>query len=168
MKRYLTYFFFYSIGGWALERIINVIALGYWFDNGVLFGPYQGLYGVPVVATIIVYEQFISKQKNKYVVEILFITTAILFTYISEGVTGVGYEFLTGRILWDYGDTFVCKYPYVCLLPSTVFGIFSYLIIRFLHPIFKRFLDPLKSIFLRLIITIYLIDAIMTFTILFK
>lgn len=166
MKRYLTYFFFYSIGGWALERILNVIVLGYWYDNGVLFGPYQGLYGVPVVLTIIVYDKLILKSNNRYVIELLFMATAILFTYLSEGLTGIGYELLTGTQLWDYGATFVCKYPYICLLPSTIFGLVSYLIIRFLHPQFKRFLDRVNTPFLYILSLIYIVDVIVTFTIL--
>lgn len=166
MKRYLTYFFFYSFGGWVLERIINVIFLGHWYDNGVLFGPYQGLYGVPVVLTIIVYDKLILRSKNKYVIELLFMLTAIIFTYLSEGLTGIGYELLTGSQLWDYGATFVCKYPYICLLPSTIFGFVSYLIIRFLHPLFKRFLDKVNTPFLYILSIIYIIDVIVTFTIL--
>ena len=163
MKKYLTYFFFYSIGGWALERLINVIFLGYWLDNGVLFGPYQGLYGVPVVLTIIVYDHYLLKLKNKYILELSFVAVAIIFTYASEGLTGIGYELLTGSQLWDYGQTFVCKYPYICLLPSTLFGFVSYLIIRFLHPIFKRLLDGIKSIYLYILSAIYLFDVIITF-----
>ena len=39
MKKYIAYFMFYSIGGWVLERIINLIFLGGWVDKveGQLF-----------------------------------------------------------------------------------------------------------------------------------
>ncbi len=164
MKRYLTYFMFYSFGGWVLERIINLIFLGEWYDNGVLFGPYQGLYGVPVLVTIYLYEFHIKRIDNKYVKELLFVGTAVLFTYVSEYVTGTGYEYLTGRHLWNYSDFLPCKGIYTCYLPSTLFGIVSYLIVKYLHPLVKGWFDEVKNNLIYLILVIYLIDAIITFT----
>jgi uncharacterized membrane protein len=163
MRRIFIYLLFYSIGGFILERIINVIALGYYYDNSVLYGPYQPLYGAGVVMAIIVHEIYISKTNHQEIVKsLLLLITAIITTAISEAVTGYGYEFLTGDMLWDYRLFFPCNIPYVCIIPTTLFGIGSFLVIKYLHPYFKIYLDKIpKKVSLSLLI-LFVIDIILT------
>ena len=163
MKRFFIYLFFYSVGGFILERIINVIALGYYYDNSVLIGPYQPLYGAGVVMAIIVYEQFISTSRfSNQIKLLLLLITAIITTGISEAVTGYGYEFLTGKMLWDYRLFFPCQIPYVCIIPTTLFGIGSFLVIIYLHPLFKRYLDKTPNFVTYILFMIFITDIIIT------
>ncbi len=166
MKRYFMYLFFYSVGGFLLERIINVIFLGYWYDNSVLIGPYQPLYGNGVVATVLFVEFVYAKMKtSRYIKEISFMLVAILSTGLSEAITGYTFQWLTGIHLWDYGQTFTCNLQYICLLPTSLFGIISYLVVKFLHPKLKIFLDSTPTILASILAVIVTLDIVYTFSI---
>lgn len=158
MKKFITYYLFYSIGGFVLERIINLIAYQEWYDNSVMIGPYQGLYGLPVVLTIYVFEYIKKTSKSKSLNEILFIVTAILFTGLSEYLTGTIYKYLTGITLWNYTLYFPYSHTFIGWIPTTIFGLGSYLIIKYLHPKIKVFLDSFTPSFIYLVFIIYMLD----------
>lgn len=163
MKRYLTYLFFYSVGGFILERIINLIFLGYWWDNSVLIGPYQPLYGNGVVLTILFFEFVWPKIKGQvWFRHGILIIVAILATALSEATTGVFYESITGIKLWDYNQTFTCSYPYVCVLPTSLFGVLSYAVVYWVHPYLKPFLDKVPNWFFFTILAIVTVDILYT------
>jgi uncharacterized membrane protein len=163
MKRYLTYLFVYSVGGFVLERIINLIFLGYWHDNSVLIGPYQPLYGNGVVLTILFFEFGWPKIKGQtWLRHGIFILIAILATALSEATTGIFYEAITGITLWDYNQTFTCSYPYVCVLPTSLFGVLSYAVVYWLHPYLKRLLDNVPNWLFYPVLAIVTIDVIYT------
>lgn len=164
MKRYFLYLIVYSVGGFILERIINLIVFGYWYDNSVLIGPYQPLYGAGVVLAIIIYDLLISKKiDNKVLRNLLLLLTAIFTTGLSEAVTGYGFEYLYGIGLWNYGLFFPCQLEYICFIPTTLFGIGSYLVIKFIHPYIKKRLIYLPSYLFYIILTIFTLDIIITF-----
>lgn len=163
MKRYITYLFVYSVGGFVLERIINLIFLGYWWDNSVLVGPYQPLYGNGVVLTILFYEFVWPKIKaNNWIRHGIFIVVAILATALSEASTGIFYEAVTGITLWDYNQTFTCSYPYVCVLPTSLFGVLSYGVVRWIHPHLKPLIDNVPNWIFYPLFAIVTIDIIYT------
>lgn len=163
MKRYLTYLFVYSVGGFMLERIINLIFLGYWYDNSVLVGPYQPLYGNGVVLTILFFEFAFPKMKgNAWLRHGIFILVAIAATALSEASTGIFYEAITGFKLWDYNQTFTCSYPYVCALPTSLFGVLSYAVVYWLHPYIKPYLDKVPYWVYYTVLVIVTVDVIYT------
>ena len=132
LKRYFLYLLFYSFGGFLLERIINVVFLGYWYDNSVLLGPYQPLYGSGVLLTIIFVDVVYVRMKRIKGIykEIILIIMAILFTGLVEAITGYGFEYFFGLHLWDYGNTFPCRLEYICIYPTSLFGVISYLVVK--------------------------------------
>lgn len=164
MKKYFIYLLIYSFGGYVLERLINLIAFGYWVENRVLIGPYQPLYGAGILMAILLYDFIIIKYiKDKKLRVLSLMIVAIITTAISEAVTGFGFEYLYGKSLWDYNLYFSCGVKYVCLIPTTLFGILSFLVIYLMHKYVKiiEFLVP-KSIALSLFI-IFITDIIITF-----
>ena len=164
MKKYFIYLIVYSVGGFILERIINLIAYGSWYDNSVLIGPYQPLYGSGVVMAIIIYDFIISKKiDNNIIRSLVLLFTAILTTALSEAITGLGYEFLYGIVLWNYGEFFSCSFPYVCYIPTTLFGIGSYLAIVFLHPKIKKYTNLVPDYLAFIVLIIFSLDVIITF-----
>lgn len=164
MKKYFIYLLIYSIGGYFLERIINLIAFGTWVENRVLLGPYQPLYGAGIVMAIIVYdlviEKFIVKKGNRM---ILLLVVSIITTAISEAVTGYGFEILYNHSLWDYGLFFTCKLQYICLIPTSLFGVLSFLVILTIHPYIKQFELLFSKRFTIVLGALFLIDIIITF-----
>lgn len=167
-KTILTYSFyliFYSIGGFFLERIINIIFLGVPYDNSFLIGPYQPLYGSGIVLTIIVYDFYIKKQiKTKNVQWAILLLFAILFTALVETLTGEFLEALTGTVYWDYGLVFNCSYPYSCLVPTSIFGVISMLVILFVHPYIEQLRYLLKDRYIYILLGIFLVDAVYRIT----
>lgn len=164
MKRYFVYLMIYSIGGFILERFINLIFLGYWWDNSVLVGPYQPLYGNGVLLTILFFEFVFPKLKTHFAVRhAVLIVVAIAATALSEAGTGYFFEWLTGIHLWDYGQTFTCNLEYICVLPTSLFGVLSYLVVVWIHPRLKRYMDSLPNWLVYSVFGIFIIDIIYTF-----
>ena len=164
MKKYFLYLIIYSVGGFILERIINLIAYGGYYDNSVLIGPYQPLYGSGVVLAIIVYDFFISKKiRNKLLGNVVLLITAIITTGLAEAVTGYGFEYLYGVILWNYGQFLPCQLYYVCIYPTTLFGVGSYLVIKYIHPIVKDYVKMIPDYIFYVILFIFSLDIVVTF-----
>lgn len=167
MRKYFLYLLLYSIGGFILERIINLIFLGYWYDNSVLFGPYQPLYGAGILMAIIFYDIFLRRMSNRVLKYFLLLVVAIITTGISEAVTGYGYEYFYGEGLWNYGSFFPCSLPYVCIYPTSLFGGISFLVIVFVHPFVRGFLKATPKFLIRWVfrisLLVFVIDIIYTF-----
>ena len=167
MKKYFIYLIIYSIGGFILERIINLIFLGEYYDNSVLYGPYQPLYGAGVLMAILLYDFLIHKIDNKVLMYGTLLIVSIITTGISEAVTGYGYQFLYNIRLWDYNLIFSCQIPYVCFIPTTLFGIISFFVIVYLHPIFKKWVEKIPKMQFNygfwIMFIIFILDIIITF-----
>ena len=102
---YLNYLFIYSIFGFLMESEVYKL----WNTSkhsGIFYGPYTFVYGVGVLASILVYEKLNNylKDKNKYLkIFIYFLIFTILLSLI---------EYLGGNILklifsidmWDYSN----------------------------------------------------------------
>ena len=169
MKKYFVYLIFYSVGGFALERIINLIFYGEWIDNSVLVGPYQPLYGIGVLLTIIFYDYFLKKlEYNKIVKKVTLLIAAIFFTGLVEATTGYGYEALFGTILWDYGEFLPCSLTYICIIPTSLFGFLSFLAVIYIHPIIKGRLDLVNKWLVQLLFIVFMVDIIYTLIKLFS
>ncbi len=164
MKKYFIYLIVYSVLGFILERIINIIAYGYWYDNSVLIGPYQPLYGSGIVMAIIIYDYLISKKvSNKLMKKVFLLIVAIITTAIAEATTGFGYEYLYNVTLWNYGEFFSCKIPYVCIIPTSLFGIGSYFVISYFHPLVKQLEKALPNYLVFTLAIMFSLDIIITF-----
>jgi len=154
----------YSIAGYGLERLINLIFRGYWIDNSVLFGPYQPMYGVGVVLTLLVYQQ-LKKYVSLFPLQIiLLIITGIVTTYMMEAVSGHMFFRMYGLNLWDYTETFsVCKSPYTCWLPTSIFGLISAFTVYYVHPFIHPFLMSVRGAFINGLIILFFIDVVLTY-----
>ena len=168
MRRYFVYFMIYSFLGFVLERIINLIALQEWWDNSVLVGPYQPLYGFGVLLALLFYDFYLKNIPSKLTRYLSLGVIAIITTAFSEFIHGEGYEYFQGSALWDYGQTFdMCQYPYVCTIPTVMFGIISALTIIFIHPFIEKLVTNIPKRFFKWIfyglLFIYLVDVVYTF-----
>lgn len=163
MRKYLVYLIAYSIAGYMLERVINILFLGEWVDNSVLWGPIQPMYGLGVVLTLFIYKNFIKRlTKGFFLKNILLLITAVATTAISEGISGTLYESLTGSILWDYNDTFTCPGTYVCILPTTLFGIISFFTVKYFHPFIDLSVELIPKTLQRIFILLFIVNIVYT------
>ena len=165
MKKYFIYLLVYSFGGYILERMINLIAFGHWVENRVLIGPYQLLYGTGILLAIIVYDLVLKIYiSNKKIRVLSLLLIAIITTGISEAVTGFGYEYLYDTSLWDYNLFFTCNLKYVCIIPTSLFGILSFFAIILLHPYIKSLELMVPKYIGQILFILFVIDIIVTFT----
>ncbi|MCF7927113.1 MAG: putative ABC transporter permease [Candidatus Izimaplasma sp.] len=161
MRRWFMILFIYSVLGFILERIINLIAFGMWVDNSLLIGPYQPLYGIGIFLAVLFYKKILIPflLSPPLTLGILLIVS-ILTTAFSEAVTGYGFEFIYGGRLWNYGLFFPCQSPYVCVIPTTLFGIGSFLTIIFVHPMVEVFIKKIPRLMIDSLIVIFIIDVL--------
>lgn len=166
MRKYFIYLMFYSVGGFILERFINLFFLGSFYDNSVLIGPYQPLYGAGILMAIIVYDFFLKHIPNNIVKYLSLLIVAIITTGISEAVTGYGMAHFYNMQLWDYRDYFPISLQYVGIIPTSLFGVLSFLVIVFIHPFVKRFLNLMPGVIrrnmFRILLFVFIIDIVYT------
>ncbi|MFP4286163.1 MAG: putative ABC transporter permease [Candidatus Izemoplasmataceae bacterium] len=156
----------YSFFGFLLERVINLIFLGSFYDNSVLVGPYQPMYGLGVVLTLVFYKHFkhIFSTLHPLVSFLLFWVIATLFTGLSEFASGSLYEAFYGDRLWDYQSTFtICNQPYVCFLPTSIFGLLALFTVIYIDPFVQRFQAKIPKTLTVILILIFIIDYIYTY-----
>ena len=161
----LFYIIVYGFLGYVLERIVNLVFLGFWLDNSVLFMPVQPMYGLGVVGTVLISRKIRTYSLRKPLEITLLMIAAILATAASEAVSGELYEWLYDRRLWDYGDTFsFCTYPYVCIIPTGLFGILSGLSVLWVHPFIKSLAKAFPRKLILGAILIFVLDFIHTYS----
>lgn len=165
MKKYFDYLLIYSIGGFILERIINVLFYGVYYDNSVLIGPYQPLYGSGILLAILVKDFVIDRHLTNHFVKLFLLLIVTIFTTaLVESITGYGFDFLFNEMLWDYREFFTCTSPYVCFIPTSIFGILSFLAIKYLHPIIESIEVIIPKYVSLLLFIIFILDIIYTFS----
>lgn len=126
--KYFIWFVFYSCLGWIYESILCSITDKRLVNRGFLSGPVCPVYGVGAIAVIF----FLNHNQTRYIE--LFITGAVLACTI-EYITSLILEKLFHVKCWDYSRYKFNFHGRVCLLGAIVFGTFSVLLIKFIHPI---------------------------------
>lgn len=154
------WFIIYSFLGWVYETIYCSVNLGRYSERGFLYGPICPIYGVCIVAAILL---FSDRVKNNI---ILFFSCAFLSSCV-EYMVSSGLEFIFGRRWWNYSNQLFNIEGKVCLGAAIVFGLIGIMIIRYLHPKLVHFMNVfihagiLKRL-TRLIFTIFLFDLFIT------
>ncbi len=158
------YLIVYGFLGFIIERIINIVILGYHYDNSVLFLPIQPMYGLGVVITIYAYHYLKRIRIGHFGLLVLIIIVGIGATMFSEHLSGTLYYRLYGRNLWDYRHTFsLCTRPYTCIIPSSLFGLLSVVTVLFIHPWIELFVKRMPQWMMSTVLGIVLIDYILTY-----
>lgn len=126
--KFFLWFIFYSCEGWVYESILCSITDKKLVNRGFLNGPVCPVYGFGAIAVIF----FLSDNQSSYLE--LFVTGAFLACTI-EYITSVLLEKLFHAKWWDYTRYKFNIQGRVCLLGAIVFGAFSVVLIKFIHPI---------------------------------
>ncbi len=153
-------FLLYGVLGFLLERGINLVAYGLWFDNSVLFGPVQPMYAVGMMGAVWASEHI---KTGRFRVVRMFLV-AYAFTASSEWLSGMGYRYLTGRNLWDYRSTFaLCQGPYTCWLPTSIFAGLALSFAFFMAPRLARLEKRVPLVLKTLFVVLFIIDIFVTY-----
>ena len=154
---YLFIFFSFAIIGWLWEGIYDLLQFGVLANHGVLFGPWEPIYGSGAVILYFLLNRF---KKMPFVV---FMGSFVFCTMIEYG-TGYYLEVTKGRSWWTYHNIPFNIDGRVCLLSSIVFAIAGILLIYFIIPRLKVIYNKLNykkaAILILLLMTLFTLDFI--------
>ncbi len=158
------YLIVYSVMGYVVENVINLVYFGFWIDNSVLIGPYQPMYAIGVLLTLWFYNVIKPLRINRFFKLLFLWVVAVLFTGLSEWVSGSLYEYFYHALLWDYQLSFsVCRHPYVCIFPTTLFGLMAVFSVLVVHPFVRQFSMLIPRYVKGVVILIFIADIIYTY-----
>ena len=156
---YCSWFIVYSFIGWVYESILCSCTQKKIINRGFLNGPYCPIYGFGALLDI----TFLGKIENVFV---LFLCGAVLNCSL-EYLTSYVMEKLFNARWWDYSDKKVNINGRVCLIGAVVFGSFSALLIKVVHPFVVSCVDRMPNVVLHIFVISflvgYMVDNIITF-----
>lgn len=127
----LLYFFIYGFLGWCTEVAFAAAKEQRFVNRGFLNGPICPIYGIGVVAVILL---LIPYENNLF---ILYVASTIVVTVL-EWLTGFILEKLFHSKWWDYSHMPLNLNGYVCLLFSLIWGVACVIIVKWIHPIIAK------------------------------
>lgn len=127
---------FYSVAGWVYESFICSVEARYFINRGFLNGPYCPIYGFGAVFDLI----FLGKIENPFLLFLL----GVIVTCTLEYFTSYAMEKIFHARWWDYSKRKFNINGRVCLLGAIVFGIFSVVLILWLHPFVSGYVGLLS------------------------
>ena len=158
MEVLILYFSIYSIIGWICECIYCAAIDRVWVNRGFLNGPVCPVYGVGSLSVIFLLSRF---KDNIFLLFII----AVIITTIVEYITAVVLEKLFNLKWWDYSNY---KFNYkgrICLLNSTLFGIRSVILVKFIQPIVAVLVNGINKEYGLVISVICLIAFLVDFVV---
>ncbi len=137
--------FVYSFIGWVYETIICSVEQKKFIKRGFLYGCYCPVYGFGAIIDILL----ISWIENPLV---LFFSGMVL-TCTLEYLTSWLLEMIFKARWWDYSYMKCHINGRICLLGAIIFGVFSVLLIKFIHPFISHLTENLPTYYLEIIST---------------
>lgn len=128
---------FYSMVGWVYESLICSVEARHFVNRGFLNGPYCPIYGFGAVSDLIL----LGKMENPF---LLFLFGAVVACTLEYG-TSYGMEKIFHARWWDYSKRKININGRVCLLGAIVFGVFSVILICWMHPFLSGYVGLLPS-----------------------
>lgn len=148
IEEYFLWFMIYSIIGWLYESLVCSVSQRKFVNRGFLNGPYCPIYGFGAVIDIVI----LGKIENPV---LLFVLGAIADCSL-EYVTSYIMEKLFNARWWDYSDRRFNINGRICLLGAVVFGLFSVLLIKVLHPFVLHYTQMISPMALHIICAVLL------------
>ncbi len=160
IQKIFMLFVIYSICGWIIEVLVELMQHKRFVNRGFLLGPVCPVYGAGAVLITLI----LTKYQDDIVV--VYCIAAILCG-ILEYMTSYVMEKLFNARWWDYYNFKLNINGRVCLEVITLFGFAGVAIINFFNPIFYKFLiNPIPqnvlSILFYVLLTVFVIDLIVS------
>ena len=163
---YFFMFFCYSIFGWVMECICcSINEKRFVHDRGFLIGPYCPIYGYGAMYMYLFLNRYYDDLITLFVM-------AVVGTSLLEYLTSYFMEKIFKARWWDYSNVRFNLEGRICLKNSIAFGILGILFVYVLNPFFLSIVDKMSQSLLIIIsvicFTVFLIDNILSFTIMSK
>ena len=144
LRDLLLFFIFYSIIGWIYEELLFIIEDNVLCNRGVLFGPWQPIYGFGGLVIVGIFYRFKEKKVKIGKINIrpivLFIES-VIFATLTELFATYIIDFIGGNFknLWDYSDRLLNFQGRIALIPDLKFGIVALIGIYLIQPLLIKF-----------------------------
>ena len=136
--QWVLLFFFYCFCGWVWESCYVSLCQRRWVNRGFLHGPLLPIYGTGAILILFV---TLPVEDNLWLVWLFGMVAATALEY----VVGAAMEKIFKVRYWDYSKQRFNLNGHICLSSSIVWGFFSILLVRFLHPPVGRLLGDIPS-----------------------
>ena len=123
---WVLFFFIYSFIGWVWECCFVSVRKRRWVNRGFMYGPMLPIYGFGALAVLI------STIRVRDSIPLIFLFGMVGATLL-EYVTGAVMERLFNVKYWDYSNQKFNLNGYICLTSSLGWGLFSVLLVKFVH-----------------------------------
>ena len=157
---YVNNFFIYSILGHIVETFFYTLGSG---ESGILYGWWTPIYGFGCVFILLMYDYLISeKHFAKWVENILIFLTGAIFLTLLEYIGGNLIEYFFHTVFWNYEDLPLNIGKYISIEMALVWGISSFVLIRFLRPITNYLEEKIPKWLTWIFIVLFIIDSLST------
>ena len=126
LTQWVLFFFIYSFIGWVWECCFVSVRKRRWVNRGFMYGPMLPIYGFGALAVLI------STIRVRDSIPLIFLFGMVGATLL-EYVTGAVMERLFNVKYWDYSNQKFNLNGYICLTSSLGGGLFSVLLVKFVH-----------------------------------
>lgn len=126
LTQWVLFFFIYSFIGWVWECCFVSVRKRRWVNRGFMYGPMLPIYGFEALAVLI------STIRVRDSIPLIFLFGMVGATLL-EYVTGAVMERLFNVKYWDYSNQKFNLNGYICLTSSLGWGLFSVLLVKFVH-----------------------------------
>lgn len=126
LTQWVLFFFIYSFIGWVWECCFVSARKRRWVNRGFMYGPMLPIYGFGALAVLI------STIRVRDSIPLIFLFGMVGATLL-EYVTGAVMERLFNVKYWDYSNQKFNLNGYICLTSSLGWGLFSVLLVKFVH-----------------------------------
>lgn len=162
---YFLLFLVYAIIGWVVEVINVYIKKKKFINRGFLIGPYCPIYGVGMLAIIRLLRGYMD---NYMVLFILSMTICMVLEYL----TSYFMELVFKARWWDYSSKRFNINGRICLETAIPFGLGGMMIMYVINPVIEgilnRFSDNMLLVLSISLMTIFLIDLVVSFFVVIK
>ena len=131
LSQWLIFFFIYSFIGWIWESCYVSVRKRRWVNRGFLHGPMLPIYGSGAVVILV---STIGVREHPWLIFIFGLVAATALEY----VTGAVMERMFHVRYWDYSNQKLNVHGYICVSSSLCWGVFSVLLVRFVHVPIER------------------------------
>ncbi len=159
---YFNIFFIYSFIGYIYEMLIALV-MGNKLDSGFLYGPITPIYGIGVLIILLLSKWLFKKLKlNKYSELCIFFILIVFILTLIEWLGGKLLFFLFHKDYWNYSDLPLSIGKYISAEVSLIWGIFSLIILFWIHPKIKKITTKIPKVITFSLIIGLIADVIIT------
>ena len=156
---YFLLFITYSIVGWTIEVVRQIIKLKRFINRGFLIGPYCPIYGFGAVAMTIILKKYLEDP-------IVLFVLALVICSILEYSTSYIMEKIFKARWWDYSNRKYNINGRICLETMIPFGllgvVMSYILNPFFFEVFEQIPTSILNVITIILFVVFTIDLIIS------